>query len=111
MANGDGGLAVQARPFQLRIGVDGVPFACLPDRDLLAAMEAAGAKGVGVGCRGGGCGRCRVRVVSGEYVTGKMTRNHVSVEEEKRGYGLACRIYPRSDLVVTWEPLQPGTPR
>jgi ferredoxin len=58
---------------------------------------------VPVGCRGGGCGICRVRVIEGTYRTGKMSRRHVSEEDLAKGYALACRLYPTSDLVLVYE--------
>ncbi len=53
-----------------------------------------------VGCRGGGCGVCRIRVLSGDYETQKMSRKHVRPEDQAIGMALACRVYPRSDLTV-----------
>lgn len=55
---------------------------------------------VRVGCRQGGCGACRIKVTKGQYATHKMSRDHVSEEEEKQGFALACRVYPQSDLDI-----------
>jgi ferredoxin len=63
-------------------------------------MHALGRKDIPVGCRGGGCGVCKIEVVSGRYVTGKMSRAQVSPDDEARGIVLACQVRPRSDLVV-----------
>ena len=38
-----------------------------------------------VGCRRGGCGVCRVRVLEGDYRSDPMSRTHVSVEDEAGG--------------------------
>lgn len=67
---------------------------------LLAGLEAAGSDAVPVGCRGGGCGACRVNVLSGDYDKKKMSRAHVSEAEEKAGMVLACRTLPKSDLRI-----------
>ena len=56
-----------------------------------------------VGCRRGGCGICRVRVMSGEYLCEPMSRAHISAEEEASGLVLACCIYPQSDLSLRLE--------
>ena len=62
-------------------------------------MEQLGRKEIPVGCRGGGCGVCRVQVLDGgEYHTGKMSRAQVSVEDEAKGMCLACKLVPESDL-------------
>jgi ferredoxin len=91
--------------FSVRIQPDGIGFRCAAEQSLLAAMESVGIGRNAVGCRGGGCGRCRIRVVDGTIARGKMSRAHVSAEQERQGYALACRAYPRSDLVVSLAPL------
>ncbi len=76
----------------------GERFACTPGENLLKAMERLNRRGIPVGCRGGGCGVCKIRVRRGQYTALKMSRAHVSAEEEASGVGLACRILPTSDL-------------
>lgn len=68
--------------------------------NLLQAMIAAGHKGIAVGCRGGGCGVCRIRILEGSFVAQSMSRQRISPEDEGKGIVLACRIAPRSALVV-----------
>src|SRR5262245_11364370 len=60
---------------------------------LLGALERAAQNTVAVGCRNGGCGVCRVRVLSGAYTKGKMSRKFVTVDQERGRIALACRIY------------------
>ena len=50
--------------------------------------------------RGGGCGVCKVRIEAGSVRTKKMSRCHVSEQDEAEGCVLACRAYPLSDLQV-----------
>ena len=77
----------------------GEEFSCSPQRNVLKAMEQLGRKGIPVGCRGGGCGVCRVQVVGeGLYCTGKMSRAQVPVADEEQGICLACKLFPRGDL-------------
>lgn len=73
-------------------------FPCRGDQKVLIAMERAGQARLPVGCRGGGCGACKVLVLSGQYHTAKMSAAHVTREEETRGYALACRLFPEGDL-------------
>jgi hypothetical protein len=47
-----------------------------------------------VGCRGGGCGVCRVRVLDGAYTTLRMSRQAHVEADEAAGVVLACRIVP-----------------
>ena len=90
-----------------RVTVDGddQEFFCGEEQNLLQGMRSFQLgvpmlEAIPVGCRGGGCGICRIRVLSGDYKTEKMSRKHVSEEEQARGMALACRVYPRSDLRV-----------
>lgn len=98
-----------ARGEVFQIGVEGIAggFPCLPGETVLAAMIRQGATGIPVGCRGGGCGVCRVRVLSGRYRCGTMSRIHVGDAEREGGHALACRLYPQSDLSITPAP-RPG---
>src|SRR5262245_11535818 len=86
--------------FQITIGETEEVFHCGSERNVLEAMEAALCKGIPVGCRNGGCGACKARVVRGEYITRKMNRAVVSEEEQAQGYVLACKTYPRGDLTL-----------
>jgi ferredoxin len=73
-------------------------YRCRDDQHLLAGMEALGRKGIPVGCRGGGCGVCKIEITSGQYTKRVMSRDHVTAEEEARGCVLACRVKPLSDI-------------
>ena len=73
---------------------------CRTHVPLSLELRRHGVKAVTIGCRGGGCGVCRVRILSGEYETRPMSRAHVSAADEARGYALACCVLPLSDLVV-----------
>ena len=85
--------------FIIVIEDSGEEFACPAERNVLKAMEQLGRKGIPVGCRGGGCGVCRVQVVGdGCYRTGKMSREQVPVEDEEQGICLACKLFPEADL-------------
>ncbi|MBM3517157.1 MAG: 2Fe-2S iron-sulfur cluster binding domain-containing protein [Alphaproteobacteria bacterium] len=80
------------------IVIAGHGLRCPAEGRVLLEMERQGKKFLPVGCRGGGCGICRVEVLRGRYRTLKMSRLHVSVEEQRRGFALACRLVPESDL-------------
>ena len=90
---------MQDADYQIEIeGEDGGSFTCAGDDRALLAMEQEGQHLIPVGCRRGGCGICKVQVLSGEYETLVMSRAQVSEEEEAKGFALACRLEPRSDL-------------
>lgn len=86
---------------EVRFVQTGEVFSCGESETLLAGMCRLGRRGIPVGCLGGGCGICKVRVVQGEVVKlGPVSRAHVSEEEELQGYTLACRAAPRSAVVL-----------
>ncbi|GAA6183038.1 YcbX family protein [Aliiglaciecola sp. NS0011-25] len=51
-------------------------------------------------CRAGICGRCKVKLNSGE-VTYINEPNGITAEEQKQGYILACSCVPRTDIEIT----------
>lgn len=76
-------------------------FQCPGADDVLSAMKRARLAVVPVGCRGGGCGVCRVEVVSGGFEAGKMSTAHVSCEElSSKTAALACKMYPVGDVAI-----------
>ncbi|WP_334176416.1 2Fe-2S iron-sulfur cluster binding domain-containing protein [Pseudoxanthobacter sp.] len=95
------------------IEVEGSGLAsCRPGERVLVALERAQGFGqlknlprrLPVGCRRGGCGICRARVLEGAYQTLPMSRAHISAEDENNGFVLACAISPLSDLTLRLEP-------
>ena len=86
--------------FNVLIEETGESFRCSPTETLLVGMERLGKKGIPVGCRGGGCGVCKVEITSGSYVKRVMSRDYVSVEDEADDRVLACRVRPSSDITL-----------
>ena len=89
---------------------DGVPvvrFEVGAGQRVLHEMIRCNVRALPVGCRGGGCGVCRVRVVEGAYLVQRMSRKHVSSDDVERGVVLACRIVPVTDLVLELAPVAP----
>lgn len=85
--------------FKISVQGSEISFSCGGGEYLLAAMRRSGRFKSG-DCRGGGCGICKVRVVSGAVSCDAMSREHVTAREEAYGFVLACRARPRSDLVI-----------
>lgn len=90
-----------AEYYNVTIEDTGETYRCRSDETLLSGMERLGRRGIPVGCRGGGCGVCKVGVTHGEYAKRVMSRDHVSAAEEAAGIVLACRVRPASDIVLT----------
>lgn len=86
-------------------------FSCQPGLSLLVGMErqsvgASMTRYIPAGCRGGGCGVCRIRIISGDYSSKKMSIKHVTPEEREQGVALACRVFPAGDMQI--EVLEPS---
>lgn len=86
--------------YEVREALSGQSFRCAEGQSVLHAMEAQGKRCVPVGCRGGGCGLCKVRVLSGDYRRGRMSCQHVPPEAASQGLALACQLFPQSDLSI-----------
>ena len=86
--------------FNVLIEETGESFRCSPTESLLVGMERLGKKGIPVGCRGGGCGVCKVEITAGTYTKRVMSREYVSVEDEAADRVLACRVRPSSDITL-----------
>ena len=100
------------QPRRVTITVDGcgAASATTGERVLVALERAQGfglLKGLPrklpVGCRRGGCGICRARVLAGDFRVTPMSRAHVSEADEAEGVVLACAIYAESDLTLRLE--------
>ncbi len=75
-------------------------FACRVEESVLDGMRRAGLQGIPVGCRGGGCGVCRIHVLEGQFSAKRMSRAHVSEQQEQGGDALACRVFAQTDLRI-----------
>ncbi|WP_306606973.1 2Fe-2S iron-sulfur cluster binding domain-containing protein [Azonexus sp.] len=84
--------------YNVLIEETGESFRCSPQETLLAGMERLGRKGIPVGCRGGGCGVCKIEITAGTYLKRVMSREYVSLDDEAAGRVLACRVRPTSDI-------------
>ena len=105
-------LAPSVEPRRVTITVEGCGSATATSEErVLVALERAQGFGrlkglprkLPVGCRRGGCGICRVRILDGEFRLTPMSRAHVSAADEAGGVVLACAIYAQSDLTLRLE--------
>ena len=98
------------RVFTITLEGEGVA-SCRENERVLVALERAQGfnrlQGLGqrlpVGCRRGGCGICRARVLEGRYRCDPMSRCQVSEADEAAGLVLSCAIYPLTDLSLRLE--------
>lgn len=82
--------------------VDGYePFLCQEDKTVFRRMCEIRAGHKHHGCCGGGCGVCRMKILSGDYeIVSRMSRAHVSEGDEDNDIVLLCCVKPRSDLKI-----------
>lgn len=88
------------RYHQITIEDTGERFACGEHESVLVGMARLGRRGIPVGCRGGGCGVCKIEIVRGDHTRRVMSRDHVSDADLAAGRVLACRVFPTGDLVL-----------
>jgi CDP-4-dehydro-6-deoxyglucose reductase len=72
---------------------------CTPGETVLSAILRSGAR-VFFGCTGGGCGVCKMRLISGHLGYGRCSAAALSEEEKREGFFLSCQARPLSDLTV-----------
>jgi ferredoxin len=72
---------------------------CRREEAVLSAILRSGAKVV-FGCRGGGCGTCKMRLLSGRVEQGRCSAAVLPEEEKKNGAFLSCQARALSDLTV-----------
>ena len=63
--------------------------------------------GIPFKCGGGLCGTCKCRVENGIEHTDTIKakeRRHLSEEEIKQGWRMACQTFVNGDIAVSWRP-------
>lgn len=84
-------MKIRFEPFEVEIDVE-------PGTSVLEASLNAGVH-INASCGGSGvCGKCRVKVLSGQFAGGESEK--ISAEDAAQGYRLACTTIPTSDLVI-----------
>lgn len=89
---------MEGSKYQLRMkGKDKTFTACTEDH-ILNSMAKGGVEIAPNGCHGGGCGVCKIKILSGEVETLNMSKKYISDEEKEQGFVLACRAMPKTDV-------------
>ena len=76
---------------------------CGPEDAVLTAILRSGARVV-FGCRGGGCGVCKMRLVSGRVDHGRCSAAVLTEDEKESGWFLSCQARPLADLTIELSP-------
>lgn len=84
--------------WQIRIMPFDHQIACKPEQTLLAAILEQG-RYLRYGCRNGGCGSCKVRLLDGIVEQGGSSLA-LSASEREEGFALLCSAVPLSDCTL-----------
>ena len=84
----------------VRIAGDDSVFPCSLGQSILDALAPVHFSRINSGCHGGGCGVCKIKVLSGRYSIQSMSRAHVSAAEEADGIVLSCRAWAETSVVI-----------
>lgn len=81
----------------------GREFSCAEDETILEAALRQGYR-LRHGCKQGGCGSCKARVVEGEVELGSWVSSFALMDfEREEGYTLLCSSYPLSDVTIEYD--------
>ncbi|WP_102346656.1 2Fe-2S iron-sulfur cluster-binding protein [Bacillus sp. Marseille-P3661] len=83
-----------------KIFVDENEFICGSNEDLITAHRKVMGSAIPFGCRGGGCGMCKIEVIEGDYTLGTSSMAVLPQEERELKYALACKTYPKGELKI-----------
>ncbi len=86
--------------YQIQVLNRNQSFLCDAGKSVLTAMEQVNANCINVGCRGGGCGLCKIGILEGDYQTQKMSKSHIAAKDLSEGFSLSCRTFPSSDMTI-----------
>jgi ferredoxin len=92
MARPPSGYTITLRP-------SGDTVLCHREETVLSAILRSGAK-IMFGCRGGGCGTCKLRLSSGRVAHGRCSAAVLPEEEKANGSFLSCQARALGDLTI-----------
>ncbi|HHM04570.1 MAG TPA: 2Fe-2S iron-sulfur cluster binding domain-containing protein, partial [Gammaproteobacteria bacterium] len=85
--------------YKVQVQPSGHTFICEAGESVLDAALRQGI-GLSYGCRSGGCGACKGKVVAGQVDLGEVSPQALSEQEQAVGMALLCQARPDSDLVI-----------
>jgi ferredoxin len=92
-----------AAVYTITLSPPGDTVACGFGDTVLSALLRSRAK-VFFGCRGGECGTCKMRLVSGAVDHGRCSAAVLGDREKSEGCFLSCQARPLSDLTIALTP-------
>jgi len=89
----------QGGVYKITLSPVGDTVPCSPEETVLGAILGSGVS-VMFGCRGGGCGTCKMRVISGQVEHGRCSAAVLLEAEKESGWFLSCQARALSDLAI-----------
>jgi ferredoxin len=93
---------------QITFLTNGGKTASAPENSNLLRVSLREQGGIPFKCGGGLCGTCKCRIESGLEHTDAVKakeRKHLSEDDLKAGYRMACQTFITGDVNVSWVPL------
>lgn len=73
---------------------------CEGNERILDSLQKAKEGYTAVCGKAGRCGKCKIRVISGEVAVSAEDKSYFEEEELREGYRLSCKAYPQSDCEI-----------
>lgn len=77
-------------------------FLCPSGITLLVGMEAINSHCIDVGCRGGGCGVCKIKVINGSFLSKRMSKAHITDEDLQKGLYWPVEYFRQATLKLRY---------
>ena len=95
-------------PFTITFVTSGDKVVTVAEKANLLRTSIREKGGIPFKCGGGLCGTCRCRIESGLAHTDAVKpkeRKHLTEEDLRQGYRMACQTFVQGDIAVSWVPL------
>jgi ferredoxin len=92
---------------QVTFLTNGAKVVSAPENSNLLRVSLREQGGIPFKCGGGLCGTCRCRIEQGLEHTDAVKpkeRKHLSEEDLRQGYRMACQTFLNGDVAVSWVP-------
>lgn len=101
---------VQASAEVIRVTLvtNGLRVITAPENSNLLRLSIREQGGIPFKCGGGICGTCRCRIEAGLSNTDAVKdreRKHLSDDDLRSGYRMACQTFLKGDVTISWVPL------
>ncbi len=102
-----GGAVPQTRTVEITFVTNSGKTVTAPENSNLLRVSLREQGGIPFKCGGGICGTCKCRIESGLEHTDTVKpkeRKHLSDDDLRAGYRMACQTFVKGDVAVSWEP-------